>query len=472
MNIDNKAIREFRVKVMAFLALKKTLTIVTVWALLWGTVVIVLRAAVGVPRLPLLVGGIGLILAIGIAIVLALRQMPTRTAVRASLDKHSGSGGLMMAAETVELGSWQAQMPPVRSPRLHWRGGVPLARFAGAVLFVCISFLIPQRFVDIAKAQPLDISEEVKQLEEGIDVLEEEEIIEVTQAETLEKKLEQLQEEATGEDPVKTWEALDHIKDTLSKESMEAAQESLSETEQLTAAETLSEALRKDGAEMDAELLKEAMETLSGLVKEAAKENALLAENLPQLKENAGLKGAEISLTPEQLKAISEALRLAKGDISERLAKLLEANLIDLKTLAACEKLGQCNSDGLAAFLAENADSASVSDCLGGWCRSAVEGPGRGGISRGRGDAPMTWTDGTTEEGAKFKAEALPLSDIASIEDSKMMGVSMAAPTIEKSGVPSKTGGLNGAQAGGGSSVTQTILPRHKGAVKRYFERP
>ena len=464
MNIDNKAIREFRVKVAAFLALKKTLTIVTVWGLLWGTVVIVLRAAVGVPRFPLLGGGIGLMLAIGVAVILALRQIPTRTAVRASLDKHSGSGGLMMAAETVELGSWQEQMPPIRSPRLHWRGGVSWARFAGAVLFVCISFLIPQRFVDIAKAQPLDISEEVNQLTEGIDILEEEEIIEFTQAETLEKKLEQLQADASGEDPVQTWEALDHIADTLSQESMEAAQDALSETEQLTEAETLAEALRHEGAEMDTGLLDEAMETLSGLVEEAAKENALLAEKLPEL------KGDISSLTPEQLKAISEALRFAKGDISERLAKLQEVNLIDLKTLTECEKLGQCNSAGLAAFLAENADKMSVSACVGGWCRSAH--PGRGGITRGRGDAPMTWSDSTTEEGAKFKAEALPLSDIASLEDSKMMGVSMAAPSVEKSGLPSKAGGLNGAKAGGGSSVTQTILPRHKGAVKRYFERP
>ena len=461
MNIDNKAIREFRVKVAAFLALKKILTIVTVWGLLWGTVVIVLRAAIGVPRFPLLGGGIGLILAIGVAVVLALRQIPTRTAIRASLDKHSGSGGLMMAAETVKLGSWQKQMPPIRSPRLHWRGGVSWARFAGAVLFVCISFLIPQRFVDIAKAQPLDISEEVNQLADGIDVLKEEEIIEFAQAETLEAKLEQLQADASGEDPVQTWEALDHIANTLSQESMEAAQDALSETEQLTEAETLSEALRTEGLEMDAGLLKEAMETLSGLVEEAAEENALLASKLPELKGDIG------SLTPEQLKAISEALRLAKGDISERLAKLQAVNLIDLKTLAACEKLGQCNSDGLAAFLSENSDSISVSDCVGGWCRA-----GRGGITRGRGDAPMTWSDGTTEEGAKFKTEALPLSDIASLNESKMMGVSMAAPSVEKSGLPSKAGGLNGAKAGGGSSFTQTILPRHKGAVKRYFERP
>ena len=325
------------------------------------------------------------------------------------------------------------------------------------MLFVCISFLIPQRFVEISKAQPLDIREEVKQLAYGIDVLKEEEIIELAEAEMLEEKLAQLQAEASGEDPVKTWESLDHLADTLSQESADAAQDALSETERLTEAETLSEGLINEGSEMDAELLAELMTVLSGLVQEAAQENELLAAQL------ADLKGDGNSLTLEQLKEISAALRFTKRDIYDRLVELHVVNLIDLKTLKACEKLGQCDSDGLAAFLAENADSRSVVECIGGWCR---------GIGRGPGDAPMTWSDGTTEEGAKFKAEVLPLSDIASLEDSEIVGLSIGAPSVETSSLLPQSGGLSGATAGGGSSFTQTVLPRHKGAVKRYFERP
>ena len=458
MNTDNKTIRKFRIKMAALLILKETLTITTVWGLVWGTVVIVLRAAIGMPPFILLSGGIGLILAIGCAIVLALRQIPTQTALRASLDKHSGAGGLMMAAETVELGNWRKQMPLMRSPRLRWRGGVAWARFAGAVLFVCISFLIPQRFVEISKAQPLDIREEVKQLADGIDVLKEEEIIELAEAATLEEKLDQLQAEASGEDPVKTWETLDHLADTLAQESADAAQDALSETERLTEAETLSEGLIDEGSEMDAALLAESMSALSELVQESAQENALLAAQLPNLKGDAS------SLTLEQLKAISAALRLTKSDIYDQLMKLHEVNLIDLGTLKAYEKLGQCNSEGLAAFLAENADNMSIVESIGGWCR--------GGVTRGPGHAPMTWSDGTTEEGAKFKAEALPLSNLASLEDSQLVGLSVAAPSVETSNPPPESGGLSGATAGGGSSFNQTVLPRHKGAVKRYFERP
>ena len=80
MNTDDRAIRKFRTKMAVLLILKKTLAVVTVWCLIWGTVVIVIRAAIGMSHLPLLIGGIGLILAIGCAVVLALRQIPTRTA--------------------------------------------------------------------------------------------------------------------------------------------------------------------------------------------------------------------------------------------------------------------------------------------------------------------------------------------------------------------------------------------------------
>ena len=44
MNIDTKAIRKFRTKMAALLILKKTLTVATVWGLVWGTIIIVLRA--------------------------------------------------------------------------------------------------------------------------------------------------------------------------------------------------------------------------------------------------------------------------------------------------------------------------------------------------------------------------------------------------------------------------------------------
>ena len=69
MNTENKKIRKFRIRVAALLILKKTLAFATVWGLIWGTVVIVLRATIGMPPLTLFTGAIGLIFVIVGAVV-------------------------------------------------------------------------------------------------------------------------------------------------------------------------------------------------------------------------------------------------------------------------------------------------------------------------------------------------------------------------------------------------------------------
>jgi len=167
----------------------------------------------------------------------------------------------------------------------------------------------------------------------------------------------------------------------------------------------------------------------------------------------------------EQMKQLSAALGKSKGKLSERLSDLHAAGLIDLKTLKKCENAGKSDSEGLAAFLAENAGEASVADLMAEWGK-----PGDGGISRGRGDAPMSWSDGTSEQGAKFKEQVLSPSVLAGLKDSQLAGRSLGAPAVEKSG-PVRSGALSSASTGGGSAFTQSVLPRHKGAVKRYFER-
>jgi hypothetical protein len=72
----------------------------------------------------------------------------------------------------------------------------------------------------------------------------------------------------------------------------------------------------------------------------------------------------------------------------------------------------------------------------------------------------------------KFKEEALPPAELEALKGSRLAGLSREAPTVEKGGTPSKSGALQGAAAGTGSAHTQVVLPRHRGAVERYFERP
>jgi hypothetical protein len=150
--------------------------------------------------------------------------------------------------------------------------------------------------------------------------------------------------------------------------------------------------------------------------------------------------------------------------MNQKLSKLAKAGMINPNSLKGAQADRRDNS-GLSQFLKENAQKMSVEEATLQWCS------GKGGVDRGRGDAAMTWTDGTSEKDAKFKEKALPPSVVAGLNDSQLVGLSASAPVADTSGVAAH-GALNSAAAGGGSAHTQTILPRHKGAVKRYFDRP
>lgn len=454
---QEQSIARFIRRVGILIGIRYALTFITVWGFLCGVAVLTLRAATGRPGIQLIwiIAGVGPCAVA--AMLLALKRLPDRSAVRALLDNTNRCGGLLMASERAEIGDWQAHMPRIAEPRLRWRARRSVALALASLLFVAVSFLIPARPIALAADRPLDIAKEVEELSADIDLLKKEEIVEVTQAESLEAKLDSISTEAKGEDPVKTWEALDHLQDAVSKTTKDAAEKMAQDNERLAEAQALSEALAESGSDADSKLMTEAMKELKAQM-ESATGHQDAGQKLPGdlLKD---LKSG--SLTKQQLKQLAAALKQQKGDISKRLGKLKDAGLIDLKTLKQCEKAGQCDSAGLAEFLKENAGNMSVTEMMNSW--------GRGGVDRGRGDAPMTWTDRSSERGAKFKEQVLP-SSLAGLKDSQLVGRSSGAPTIEKPG-PRQTGALKGAAAGGGSAFTSTVLPRHRGAVNRYFER-
>ena len=455
-------IRLFIRRLGLLLAFKQSLTFVTIWLFAWGAAALVLRAATATPRKPLLWGAIGIAVAVIAAAALSRRQLPSGAAVRALLDDRNDCGGLLMAGADADLGDWR--MPEITLPRLRWRKARAFGLLAASFAFVVISFLAPVRFATINAARPMDVGREVENLSARIEELKEAQIIEEAKAEALEQKLDQLSQEASGEDPAKTWEALDHLNDAVEKADREAAENAKARQERLARAEALAEGLMAGSDQLDSKTMTEAMQTLSEMMQGAMKENAALASDLSP-ETQAAIKSG--SLKPEHLKGVSKALGQGKSSLSQKLSKLNQSGTINPNSLKGGAQADRRDNSGLARFLKENAEKMSVEEALGQWC----ENPGKGGVSRGRADAAMTWTDGASEKDAKFKEKVLPPSSVAGLNDSQLVGLSATAPAADTGGVAAH-GALNNAASGGGSAYTQTILPRHRGAVKRYFERP
>lgn len=93
---------------------------------------------------------------------------------------------------------------------------------------------------------------------------------------------------------------------------------------------------------------------------------------------------------------------------------------------------------------------------------------GSGGVSRGPGSAPLTFGEEQPELRDRFKAGALPKGSLPDFENSGLAGLSATAPTVE---VLEQAGG-NAAFGTEGSqtSFTRRVAPRHREAVREFFD--
>jgi hypothetical protein len=468
MRHEDHAIARFRQRLVGLYALKYGLAALTVWAFLYGTVVLALRGALDVSATWLLWGLASLPLALVVAAILTWRRLPRVTALRAVIDRHSRCGGLLMAGDEQPLDEWESTLPSLRQPAVVWRSGPAWGLFAGALAFVALAFLVPKGLANLGGSR-LDVNREVDTLTHQVDVLKEEKIIGRERADALAEKLEQLRRDASGKDPVKTLESLDHVQDVIGKTAQDAAESATRKTEEMARAETMAEAMerlarKKKDDKKTQDQLTEAMNELAHLTRQAASESELAnmeldPETLDALKEG--------SLSPEQMKKLAEALKKGKAGLKKKIGRLVKAKLIDASALEKCDKAGECSCEGLAAYLKENGGKGDLCDLIAG-----CEMPGRGGVTRGPGAAKLTFGKETSEDGFKFKEEALPPAALQALKESQITGISIGSPNLGKE--KPQTGGsgaLSGAKSGGGSASTQIVLPRHRGAVERYFDR-
>jgi hypothetical protein len=450
------ALQSFARNLQWLLTLRLAVQLATVWFFAWGVVVLALRIF-GVQNIYWL--SMGLLAVAPLALVAswgAKKQRAPITKIRASYDHINTCGGIIMSAEILDADAWMAQLPKVGAPKLRWHSGRALLLLSSSAVFVMITLLLPNRLTHFP-GRHLEIGQIVKQLQAEVNVLTQEKIINAQKAAELQKQLSQLQDDSLGYDPGKTWEALDHIKQSDSDQAREAAQEALDKTTSLAEAETLAKAMQQAAdSGMNATTASQAAQDLASMLSAAKLDNGLLNAQIPP----ALLAGLS-SLNKEQLEKLLQGLEANKGLLTMDISNLTNLKMIDPEMLAKLDAAGICdNPDALADYLSTctNCESALL-------CRH----PGKGGPGRGGPAAPMTWSDGASEKDLKFQQHALPPSP--HLSQAQLIGVSKAAPELSDSAVSAEHGALNSAAAGGGSANARVILPEQRQAVQTYFKR-
>jgi hypothetical protein len=453
------ALARFARRLHAFLTLRTALRWTSGWLLALGVTVLIARMFRRFDLMLLWVG-LGLLLPVIIAAAIAQwKRRPSALSLRAAFDRHNHSGGLVMAAAQTDVSAWFTLADRPHIPTLRWDLRRTLGLFTAGVSFLLGALLLPDHLAGLPAARPLDIGQQVEELRAQIAGLEEEKILPNEKAADWRQDLSNLGKEASGVDPAKTWEALDHLAQSASNLARQAAEEAIAKTAQFAKAEALGLAAGLLPEKSEA-LAGKLMQELAALAHAAKLEEGLFKGQLPLELLEAAKKGA---LDPAQLKELLRQLQINKEQLAGALQHLNELKLIDPAKLGECKKAGQCpNPEGLAAFLAAEGANPEAVDAL-------MQMLGNGGINRGPGEAPMTWQDPSNEEGVRFKEQRLATKP--NLKDSQISGVSRAAPDLNTETAVALTGALSGAAAGGGASQAQQLLPRHKGAVQRYFKR-
>lgn len=453
MNEALHAAARFQRRIALVLAVRQVLRDLTLFAIVWGVVTLITRTLFDRAPFSPWWGAAALPLVIAVAAMRGARLRPSMQSVIALLDAESHAGGLLLASETMDVGAWQSSLADVAQPRIRYDAARTGKYAAASALFAIAALFVPQR-EGAASHHRLDIKTDIARAESRLKLLEEEKLLPPDRAEALKQSVDQLKREASGDDPAKAWEMLDALAEATARASREAAEAALRKTEALSRVEAMAAVL--EGDQLSGDDLAGGMRTLAN--------EASQPEVVSSLPDDVKDAIAHNSLTDAQLRQIANAARSGKQALRNTLNKLRAAGLIDPKSLAKQEQAADAgDKSDLANYLKENAKKQGMGNALQAYMA------GRGGVNRGRGDAAMFFGEQSDDSGAKWKNQELPPT-AAALENSRIEGVSAAAPDASHAKT-SAGGALTNATAGGGSAYTAVVLPRHRGTVKRYFER-
>jgi hypothetical protein len=361
----------------------------------------------------------------------------------ALLDSRTGANGLLMTLcetadrETADNG-W-AERLAAWNP--NWRSGLPRLRPVRAArrLWLPALFVVGCCCVPLREARTESVrtnfvgTQAAESLADSLQVLRESEVLEQKESEDLQQAIDKLKEE-TKTTPLthESWEVVDSLRETMrvrAEESMMAASKAQDALERLAADADKSQSSLS--AERRDQLEQEAIESLRKLSKDGrfSKASPELQKKLQQL-----MKDKRVSL-PKDAKEREKTLSDLKKFLNEESKKLSKSR----------GKEGEGDSDN------EDSDDRE-----------------RGG-TRGGDATKLTWGDEAEANGAKFKEIILP-PGTPDQPDKEIISQSASAPEVEPAAnAPRAAGPAAGAETGR-QTWNRTLAPRHRAAVRSYFD--
>lgn len=397
-------------------------------------------------NLPILPTGLGLALLslflIAIAVFRGSRRFIGVEQALVRLDERLSLNSRLISARKA-VGDWPAiPSHPEAAGELRWvplRVGTPLLI---SVALVAAAWYLPVSPRGIIQKMPPVEPGLWEGMEDWIATLQNEELIDESAIKELEQKIEELREQ-----PGKEWfshsslEATDTLADTLGREIRELEAGLTTLDRSISALDHFSSEMSEASREMKMQEFNEALEALKG---SGLGVNEDLLKKLQQIDPAQLGKETLATLSPEQLKSLQKSLQ--KG--SQALGSL----------------------EGLPS-MSDDPSLESFADKGYGQPREGLgEGPGAGGVSRGRGDAPLSYGEKSSDLGTST-IEKISNTDFSRATPGEVLGLGETERKLDQSPAASQVGGTLGSAGSGGEAVSREVLrPDEEAVLKRYFK--
>ena len=448
----NRLIKLLRSRLAGALFADSWLYWVNIAIFVGGSVLIVCHA-IGIEsrELELAIFASCLILPVVIALINIRGKIPQRNMLLTLLASRSESpeSGLIAAADEINLSDWndKISLPDLPLIRVDYQRRLIIFMLGAAFLLGSLAF--PKIIPEINHKYSLNINADRSELEQRIKVLKQEDIFSEVKAEELQRQLEKIAEDADGNDPEKTWEALDHLAQKLDDKIMATEEETVATMQKLALLEKATETMA-GATDVDSENYAMAMKGLEQMMKE-------LAELDPKLKTLLSKNG---KLDQAALEQLMKKYGLTREQLQKLLKKLSQCKSGNFKN---CKNARYATLEELKNFIESNCSNPEAECLLLYLCNNA------GGVNRGPGDAPMTWRKRELKFPHSFKDQQLPDSQLLDFKNSIVTGRSRGAPEKSPEG-KSATSNLNKAKIKSQNSAGFVIQPRHRKSVKQYFK--
>ncbi len=468
------AVRRFRRRVVVVRTLQSVRAAVLALAgiVIFGVIALRLFDVHAVPEPIWLVA---LLLPVGFGILQGLRATPGAAAFAAHVDRRGQGRGLLLASLERDPGSWgedvsrhlavaDKALPRVRALR-------PVVAVLASVTAVALLGLLPRVEPSLdTGAGTRAIASAIEAAREELDLVEELELVDEQEAAALEQRLDALEQRLADQEAV-GWSDVDAFVDAVREASEESARGH--EAVRARSAELANALASRDADERD----RRELGALAARAQELGMFEGLppdVREALESLARRGGAgdgaaagEPSGAALDPDSLDA--ERIR----DLARALADRGRVRLDHARDKLA----GKVDTEALQRLLDEQgAGSGSTTGPMQaqgeGWDPNPGEegdgAPGRGGISRGRGDATLDHLGATEIDLSGMRAEQLP-DGVAPPDKWDLAGIGRAEPEV----APERAagGGTPAPASGpGAASARRDLAPRHREAVRRFFE--